>query len=285
MKHKRIFISADIEGVTGVVSREQLGPRGFEYQLARKWMTAEVSAACEGALAAGATEIVVADSHGNAQNILVDELPPSVQLIRNWPRPLSMMEGIQSGGFDAIFFVGYHCGNMDPRGTLSHTLRGDVILDVRFNGTSASETLISASVGGHFGVPVALVSGDDAYCDHARELLGTQITAVETKKSLTYSSSLASSPAQSVKKIREGARHSLEDVARLKPYRTAGPIDVEVDFLNRLNAETLCYIPYFERRGANTVAWRAQDAPDAAKGLSFISHHATSIFPMVPGFS
>src|SRR5687767_1850607 len=90
----KVFISADMEGITGVVQPAQLGPAGFEYGRSREWMTAEVNAAIAGAREAGATDFVIADSHGNAQNLLIDQLPPTVRVVRGFPRPLSMMHGI-----------------------------------------------------------------------------------------------------------------------------------------------------------------------------------------------
>ncbi len=105
----KVYISVDMEGIGGVVTNEQLGPAGFEYQRARQFMTDEVNAAIQGARDAGATQILVSDSHGNGQNILIDQLPNDVTIIRSWPRPLMMMEGIDST-FDAALFIGYHSG-------------------------------------------------------------------------------------------------------------------------------------------------------------------------------
>ena len=103
----KIYISADMEGVTGAVTGEQLGPGGFEYERFRQFMTNEVNAAIDAARAAGATEFVVSDSHGNGQNLLIDQLPADVTIVRSWPRPLSMMAGIDET-FDGVIFIGYH---------------------------------------------------------------------------------------------------------------------------------------------------------------------------------
>ena len=100
----KIYISADMEGVAGVVGQEQLTTQGFEYHQFREFMTAEVGAAIEAARNAGAIEFVVSDSHGNGQNLLMDKLPQDIQLVRSWPRPLCMMEGIDDS-FDAAFFI------------------------------------------------------------------------------------------------------------------------------------------------------------------------------------
>src|SRR2546425_11107109 len=101
---RKIFISVDMEGITGVVQPAQLGPEGFEYQRAREWMTAEVNAAIQGARDAGPADVVVCDSHGNGQSVLIDTLPDDVQIVRGFPRPLEMTQGIDDT-FAAAMFV------------------------------------------------------------------------------------------------------------------------------------------------------------------------------------
>ena len=116
----KIYISADMEGVTGAVTNEQLGPEGFEYQRFRQFFTDEVIAAIEGAREAGADEIVVSDSHGNGQNLLIDQLPENIQIVRSWPRPLGMMQGIDDT-FDGVMMIGYHSSTTNPNGVRAHT--------------------------------------------------------------------------------------------------------------------------------------------------------------------
>ena len=117
----KVYISIDMEGITGVVQPAQLGPTGFEYGLAREWMTGELLAAIEGARAAGAGDIVVSDSHGNAQNVLIDKLPDDVRIVRGFPRPLSMMQGIDES-FHAVIFVGYHGSEWGVDAVRGHTI-------------------------------------------------------------------------------------------------------------------------------------------------------------------
>src|SRR5438093_2752070 len=117
----KVYISADMEGVTGVVTADQLGPTGFEYARFREYMTSEVLAAIEGARAAGATEFVVSDSHGNGEDLLIERFPKDVQIVRSWPRPLAMMQGIDAS-FDAVLFVGYHASTTNPEGVRAHTM-------------------------------------------------------------------------------------------------------------------------------------------------------------------
>src|ERR671915_1344604 len=129
----KIYISADMEGVVGVVTNEQLGPQGFEYARFREFMTQEVNAAIEGALAAGATQIVVSDSHGNGQNLLIEKLPADITLVRAWPRPLGMMQGIDET-FAGAMFIGYHTGTTNLQGVRAHTLSSARLTDVRLKG-------------------------------------------------------------------------------------------------------------------------------------------------------
>ena len=134
----KIYISADMEGVVGVVTGEQLGPTGFEYQRFREFMTQEVNAAIDAAFAGGATEILVSDSHGNGQNLLLEKLPKNITLVRSWPRPLMMMQGIDET-FAGAIFIGYHASTTNTEGVRAHTMSSATLADVRLNNVSVPE--------------------------------------------------------------------------------------------------------------------------------------------------
>ena len=170
-KKLKIYISADMEGVVGVVTNEQLGPQGFEYARFREFMTQEVNAAIEAAFEAGATEIVVSDSHGNGQNLLIEKLPKNILLVRSWPRPLMMMQGIDET-FAGAIFIGYHSGTTNPQGVRAHTISSARLADVRLNNISMPKAGINAAIAGHFNVPVIMVSGDDVAVKETAALLG-----------------------------------------------------------------------------------------------------------------
>jgi len=157
----KVYISADMEGIAGVVTGDQLAPQGFEYERFRGFMTNEVLAAIEGARAAGATELLVSDSHGNGENLLIERFPKDVQIVRSWPRPLAMMQGIDAS-FDAVLFVGYHASTTNPEGVRAHTMSSAHLADLRLNGVSVPEAGLNAAIAGHFRVPVAMITGDDA---------------------------------------------------------------------------------------------------------------------------
>src|SRR5215469_11153365 len=140
----KVFISVDMEGVAGVVTGDQLGPQGFEYERFRGFMTNEALAAIEGARAAGATDFVVSDSHGNGESLLVERFPNYVTLVRAWPRPLAMMQGIDET-FAAALFIGYHASTVNPTGVRAHTFSSATLADVRVNGSSVSEASFNAA--------------------------------------------------------------------------------------------------------------------------------------------
>ena len=181
-KGLKVFISVDMEGVAGVIHWDDVSRRGDDYSLFRKLMTQETNAAIEGALEAGATEILVRDSHGSARNILPDLLRPEAELLRDWSGgPLVMMEGIDKS-FDAVIFIGYHARAGTPDAVLKHTMTGS-IYDVVLNGKKMPEAGINAFIAGNFGVPVVMVAGDLAICKQAKELFGN-IETVSVKEGI-----------------------------------------------------------------------------------------------------
>lgn len=265
MQYKRLYISADIEGVTGVVTSEQANKTGFEFQLAREWMTNEVNAVCEAAFEAGIEEIVVSDSHGTGQNLLLDQLPKSgVQVVRSWPRPLGMMEGIDQH-FDGAVLLGYHTSANHERGLLAHTFSG-VIRDIRLNGNSASESVVSAAIASHFNVPVILATGDDAYTEHVEDVFD-DIEVATVKWAYSSTSARTLLPHQGCALIAEKTTAALKRLQDFKPYQINTPIKVEVDFIKRKPVETLCYLPELERISATALAFEADDMVEVSRIL------------------
>lgn len=265
----KVYISADIEGVAGVVTRDQGAPGKFEYDKGRQWMTGEVRAACEGTLAGGATDILISDSHGNGQNLLLDELPESVRVVRSWPRPLGMMEGIQEGLFDAAMLIGYHAGATNSVGNLAHTISSLAIRSIKINGELASEARISAATAGDFDIPVVLVSGDHAFVEETALFL-PETLAVTTKKALGALSASSFSPARSRQLIREAAEKAMSAIGRVRAYKVSAPVRLEIEFKHRLPAELLAYLSNVTRTDAHTVQYEASDMSDASRFMSFV---------------
>ncbi len=273
----KVLISVDMEGVAGAVTAEQLGPAGFEYQRFRDFMTREALAAVEGATAAGATEIVVADAHGNGQNLLIDQFPADVRLIRSWPRRLSMVAGVDDG-VDAVVFIGYHAGTNNPTGVRAHTFSSATLTRVALNGVNVTEGSWNAAIAGQYNAPVVLVAGDDAAIAEVRKAVGA-IEAVETKKSLGFHSALTLTPQASAKLIRERVEAALRRRQDFKPYRVAGPVTVDVSFKHYMPAEVLAYLPIFERTDSHSIRFRAKDMAEASAIMSFITTYQPDITP------
>lgn len=273
----KIYISADMEGVTGAVTGDQLGPTGFEYGRFRQFMTDEVLAAIEAARAAGAGEIVVSDSHGNGENLLIDQFPPDIRIVRSWPRPLMMMQGIDET-FDAAIFIGYHSSTTNPAGVRAHTMSSANLAAVRLNGIDMPEGGINAAIAGHFGVPVLMVSGDDAAVAEVSGLLGGIGEAV-VKWNYGFHSAMTLTPDAGVEVIREAVGEAMRGLDTAEPYVLETPIQVEVTFKNYMPAEMMAYLRDVERADAHTVRYVAEDMLDASRFLAFLGRYQPGLTP------
>ncbi|MGY8750979.1 MAG: M55 family metallopeptidase [Fidelibacterota bacterium] len=259
---KKIFISADLEGVVGVVTGEQLGPGGFEYNRFREFMTAEVNAAIKAAKSAGATEILVADSHGNGQNLLIEKLPKDVKLIRSWPRPLGMMEGIDSS-FDGVIFTGYHASTDNLQGVRAHTFSSATLTSLKVNGKVMTEGSWNAAVAGEFGVPVIMISGDDAAVNEVKSLIGNVEGAI-VKENISFHSAKSLHPEAAYDLIAEKTLYAVKNIKKYKPYKIKGPIKVLVTFKNYQPSQILSYLKMFKRIDSHTIEFKAKDMIEAS---------------------
>lgn len=276
-RRMKIYISADMEGVVGVVTGEQLGPQGFEYQRFREFMTQEVNAAIEAAFEAGATEVVVSDSHGNGQNLLIEKLPKNITLIRSWPRPLMMMQGIDET-FDGVIFIGYHTGTTNPQGVRAHTISSARLADVQLQGQSVSEAGINAAIAGHFNVPVIMVSGDDALVKETTALLGNVEGAV-VKWASGFHSARTLMPEASYQLIREKVKRAIGRIKDFKPYKLKAPIRLDVRFKNYRPSEVLSYLSIVERTDAHSIRFTGKDIIEVSKFLEFIMTYEPALEP------
>ena len=273
----KIYISADMEGLTGAVTSEQLGPSGFEYSRFREIMTDEVLAAIEGAMEAGATEFLVSDSHGNGQNLLIEKLPDDVMVVRAWPRPLMMMEGIDDT-FDGAIFIGYHTSTTNPRGVRAHTMSSANLTDIRINGQSVSEGFVSAAIAGHFGVPAILVTGDDAVVEETQGFL-PDIEGAVVKWANSFHSAKSLTPKAGQALIKEKAKSAVSRISDFQPMRIEGPIEVEIQFKHYRPAEILSYLPNIERASAHAVRFIAQDMVEVSKFIEFVTTYRVDLQP------
>jgi D-amino peptidase len=273
----KVHISVDMEGVAGAVTGEQLGPTGFEYQRFREFMTREAIAAVDAAKSAGATEIVVADSHGNGQNLLIEQFPADVRIIRSWPRRLGMVAGVEDS-MDAAVFIGYHAGTNNPAGVRAHTFSSANLTRVAVNGVNMTEGSWNAAIAGHFNVPVVMISGDDAAIAEVRKVVGN-IEAAETKRSLGFHSASTLTPPSATALIGERVRAALARRQDFRPYKVQSPVVVDVTFKNYMPAEVLAYLPIFERSDSHSIRFRAKDMVEASLIMSFIGEYRPDIAP------
>jgi D-amino peptidase len=261
----RIYLSVDMEGIAGVVHEDQTNPIdprcAGEYSRFRRLMTLEANAAIEGALAGGATKVLVNDSHWTMRNLLAEELHQAAELISGGPKTWSMMEGIERG-WDLAAFIGYHAKAGTIKAILDHTYTSR-ILDVRLNGASVGELGINAALAGAFGVPVALVSGDDAIAAETHSLLGSGVRTVAVKEAVSRHSARSVAP----ELAREMIQASMQGVVSahragssgLRPFVVTTPVSIEVDFAMTVEADHAAMVPGFLRAGPRTVAFRHED--------------------------
>ncbi|MEI9995583.1 MAG: M55 family metallopeptidase [Rhizomicrobium sp.] len=272
----RVYISADIEGIAAVTSREETGTVGFDFHRARERMTGEVLAAIAGARANGATGFVVSDSHGSGLNLIPERFAEDTELVRSWPRPLGMMQGIESGTFACAFLLGYHAGAASPGGTLAHTLSSRGLHALKINGLDLSEAGLSAAVAGQFGVPITLMSGDDVFIAETARLLGG-LESVVTKRSTGYFSVHSKTPMLVERELRAAAGAALRRSTDTKPFSPEPPFHAEVTFKAPLAAELFCYLPGFVRVGACGVRFDAKDAVTLNRIMQFLTTLAPTL--------
>jgi D-amino peptidase len=273
----RLYISADMEGVSGVVTGDQLGPGGFEYERFREIMTREVLASIRGARAAGVGDVLISDSHGNGENLLLELLPADVQVVRSWPRPLGMMEGIDST-FDAVFFVGYHAGTTNPDGVRAHTFSSARLADVRVNGESVPEAGINAAIAGHFGVPVVLVTGDDAAVAEIRSVVG-DVEAAVVKWNISFHAARTMMPEAAYALIEARARSAIAGLASARPYRVDDPVTLDVRFKNYRPSQVLAFLPIVERTDAHSIRYVGDDILAVSRFLQFLTGYDAGLEP------
>ncbi|MGB7922680.1 MAG: M55 family metallopeptidase [Pyrinomonadaceae bacterium] len=248
----------------------QAGREGREYEKFCKLMTKEVNAAIGGAFEAGATEVLVSDSHGDGQNIDVELLDPRARLVRAWPRPLGMTQGIDST-FDALVFIGFHSAEGAATAIMSHTMWGREIYEIKLNGRAVPEAGIAAAIAGEFGVPVVFLSGDQTVCQDAKNMFGPIETAA-VKVAEGFFSATMIHPDDAQRLIRNGVKRGVARRGELSPFKIAPPVKMGITFKRVVNAELASYLPGTERPSGNTIIFTGRDMVEASKFLTAITH-------------
>ena len=258
----RVFISADMEGVTGVTHPQDVIPGRSQYERFRRFLTADVNAAIEGAAQGGATEFLVNEAHDGMRNIFLEDLDGRAELIVGSKKPLSMMQGFE--GADVAFFVGYHA-RAGVEGVLSHTFNNpSVVTDVQLNGEPCSEARTNATLAGLAGTPVGLVTGDDPTCAEAEALYAAVKTA-QVKTAIDRYTARCLPQGAALGRIRESARAAVRDVGDLAPYAPGPPYTFTVEFATASSAAGVMFFPQLERVDDRRVSWTHDDYETAFK--------------------
>jgi D-amino peptidase len=253
----KVYISVDMEGIAGVVASSQTGPSGHDYAWGRRMMTLEANAAIAAAFEAGATEVVVNDSHGPQTNMRPDELDRRASLITGQPKPFGMTQGLDST-FDAAIYIGYHSHGAETSSVLAHTFSG-ALKHVRINGHEVGEYGLNGMVAGHFGVPVVLISGDDKVAVQARAFFAG-IETVVVKEGLAQSAARTLHPEEARSRIAAGVKAALGRRASIRPTRLQTPITLEIELSQIAYADAAANVPGMIRVNGLTVRYVAPDA-------------------------
>ena len=263
----KVFISADIEGTAGIHSWSEADRDHPDYREFRELMTLEVLAACDSAIESGATEITIKDAHESGRNLILDRLPPQVQIIRGWSgHPDQMMFGLDES-FDAAIYTGYHSKAGSEDNPLAHTstLRLSRLL---LNGEVASEFTVNALCAARYGVPSVFLSGDAGICGEA-EAMVSGIVTVKTLEGIGASTrSIAPAAARSA--IREGVKKGLENREAQRPLAMPDQFEVVMEFSNPVDAYRASWYPGVRKHGSRAVAYSSNDYFEVLRAMRFM---------------
>ncbi len=252
----KVYISADMEGIAGVVDNTQASPAGRDYAIGRRLMIGEVNAAIAGAFDAGATEVVVNDAHWSQTNLEPDKLDSRATLITGAPKPFAMMQGLDDS-FAAVIFIGYHPQASTMDGVLDHTW-SDAIKAVRLNGREVGEYGLNAALAGHYAVPVVFISGDKAVTEQAKEFI-PGIYAWPVKQGIGQTAALTLHPEKARETIASGVKAALSQRNQIRPVSLKTPVTLEVELANSAQADSAMMVPGMKRVSGRVVSYTAPD--------------------------
>jgi D-amino peptidase len=263
----KVYISADIEGITGTTNWDETEKKHPDYAEFREQMTAEVAAACEGALRAGATEILVKDAHDSARNIIADKLPPEARLHRGWSgHPYMMMDGLNAD-YQAVLMIGYHSRAGSNANPLSHTMSGSDVY-VKINGELASEFTINAYTAALAGVPVVFLAGDDGLCNDAKSFIPA-LTSVAVKQG-QGNATINIHPRLAVERIRTAVQTALQADLSKCLVKLPTHFKVEVKYKDHAKAYGMSFFPGAHAVDDHTILFEADDYFDVLRFFMFI---------------
>ncbi len=264
-----VYISVDMEGITGIVHGDMMGAEGREYDRGRRLMTGDASAAVEGAVRAGADYILVADGHGPMRNIFFEELHPAAHLMSGSAnaRDYCQLQGADARTFDAALFVGYHAMAQTYDAVHPHTIAGVAVHELRVNGKAHGETGLNAAILGALGIPVVLVTGDLTTTGEARAFLGEQIETVAVKEACGRNAAICRPLKAAQDDITAAAERALSRLDEARVYAPGDPLRIEVDFLTMQQCDRAARTAGIERISPITIAVQGEGAWEQYRNL------------------
>lgn len=246
-----VYVSVDIEGISGVVHADMMMPGEKEYDRGRRLMTADANAVIEGLVQAGANYILVNDSHGPMRNLLIEELNPAAHLITGTgdAKEACQLEGADEQSFDAAVFVGYHAMAKSRPAIHPHTIAGIAVAELRINGRPVGETGLNAAVLASLGIPTVMVSGDQTTVAEARDFLGENIKTVTVKQARGRNAAICRPPSATRPELTEAAAAALAATADVPLYTPAQPWRLELDLNTLVQSERASRTAGVERIG------------------------------------
>jgi D-amino peptidase len=263
----RVYLSVDMEGIAGVSHPGPTGSGHSRYPAAVDLMVGETNAAIEGAIAAGAKDILVNDSHGGMFNLLPERIHPAARVLQG-QKPWSMVEGAgPGGGFDVALFVGYHARAGHARGNIAHTYSLAPV-ETRLDGRPTGEYGLNAMILGTWGIPVGLVTGDDALAEEVVDWL-PWAERVVVKTAVGGSAAASVHPTVAAERIRAGSERAVRAAATggLELLRVGPPVVIEVDYSRGVEADHAAIVPGAERFGDRGVRFASDDPAIAYRGF------------------
>ncbi len=261
----KVFISVDMEGISGITDTTMTSRDQPDYEKGRSLMVRDVNACIEGVLAAGPAEITVCDVHGGMNNINPEDLNQAATLVRGTPKPQSQTAALDAT-YDACIFIGYHSKKGTLTGVLSHTYSGASIESLHINGVESGETAMNAGIAGHHGVPLIMVSGDQAVAAEAKQLSPDIETAV-VKTAIGRRAAICLHPEKARQLIKDTAAKAMKKHRRIKPITYATPVTYTIRFTDAARADAAAFIPGARRLDGKTIELTAPDYITAYHGF------------------
>lgn len=261
----KAFISVDMEGMPYIVIPGHLNLKGALYEEARKIATKVTLSVAEELNKNGFEEVTIADSHGPMVNLLVDDLPEYVEIVRGFPRPASMVAGVE--GCDAALFLGYHAKFGTMKSTFDHTYSGGTINKLQVNGVEVSEFILNAYTAGDFNVPVILVAGEAQLLKDDAKKYAPWAETVPLKHSLSRIAARSFSMVRIEKELRRAVKKAVANFkqGKVKPLVAKRPVKMQVTFLASHHADVAEMLPVVKRIDGLNVEYTAKNMVDAYK--------------------